>query len=269
MYGFTNREVKRPDKTSRTGSDAGTLPMMRKTRQSIRWLEWAVTVAFAAAVIVFAAAWLSFQHKPGWYQPVRLDEAGVGSARSEAVGVADFVSDRMVGGRPFDVVLTQRSVNGWLAALQEVQPESQGALPPEIREPAIGFADGEIRFGAHYEADGWQAIVSVGVTVDVSEDADTVRIALSGAHGGSLPVPKVVLENFVGRLLQIVDTEPDHSGGTAQPLYVALREVDSVDDLFEGVRIRNRFVWFNGERPFRINSVTLAAGELRMRVEPL
>ena len=43
----------------------------------------------------------------------------------------------------------------------------------------------------------------------------------------------------------------------------------SVDELFDVVTIRNRFVWPNGDRPCRINSITTDAGELRIGIEPL
>jgi hypothetical protein len=43
----------------------------------------------------------------------------------------------------------------------------------------------------------------------------------------------------------------------------------SVDDWFSGVQLRNRFVWPNGRRPFRIGALAVTDGELRARLDPL
>ena len=70
-----------------------------------------LTVALVVVPLTLIVAWLTFQHKPGWYRPVLLDEAGLAHARKEAVATADWVSDRMVQGQAFEVVLTARSLN--------------------------------------------------------------------------------------------------------------------------------------------------------------
>ncbi|MGB2984407.1 MAG: hypothetical protein WBE26_00875 [Phycisphaerae bacterium] len=241
----------------------------RRTHKLRRLLARVLTAALVAGPVALVALWLTFQHKPGWYRPVILDEAGIQRARSEAVRAADYVSDQMVEGRPFAAVLHDRSVNAWLAALPHSWPEARDVLPPQISDPAVRFDSGELRVGAHYAAEGWQAIISIGVKLGVSEDSGAVEIALNGAHGGSLPVPRVVLEGILDHLLQTLHARHDRSIEAAEPLVSALREVQSVDELYEGVRIRNRFVWFNGDRPFRIDSIIIDDGELRLQIEPL
>jgi hypothetical protein len=49
----------------------------------------------------------------------------------------------------------------------------------------------------------------------------------------------------------------------------SIREVRSVEQLYRGIRIRNRFVWPNGKRLFRIDQITIDADELRLRIEPI
>ena len=230
-----------------------------------------LTVVFVAVPVTLSALWLAFHHKPGWYQPVSLDEAGVQRARSQAVGVADFVSDRMVEGEEFDVLLQDRSINEWLAAWLRDWPDGRDALPPELSDPAIHFDAGRIRVAAYFATGGWRAIVSVALTLGLTVDGSAVEIRLSGAHAGSLPLPRVILDDVLDHLLQGARAGPpwEDSHSTMGPLASILREVRSVDELFEGVRIRNRFVWFNGERPFRIESLTIDDGNLRLRVRPL
>ena len=243
-------------------------------------------MGLVAGLVALIALWLTFQHKPGWYRPATLDEAGIQQARSQAVATADFVGDQMVRGEPFDVVLLDRSVGEWLAALPHVWPDARDSLPPEFSDLAVRFDEGKVQIGAHYAARQWQAIVSVDVLLRPSDDGSAIEIALSSAHSGSLPVPRAILKGLLDHLLQspwatrrvarssaslavaYPRTKARHS--TAGPRHpAALQEVQSVDELFEGVRIRNRFVWFNGDRPFRIDSIRIDGGELRLRIDPL
>ncbi len=212
---------------------------------------------------------MAFQYKPGWYRPVVLDDAGIKRAERQAVAVADDVGDQMVEGRPFDVVLQDRSVNEWFAALPHVWPDARNALPPELTEPVVHFEDGCIKVGAHYAADGWRAIVSMGLTLGVSADGTAVEIALNGARGGSLPIPRSVLDRILDQLSPSAGAGQDEPGGAGDALASSLREIESLDDLFEGVRIDNRFVWPNGDRPFRIRSIKIDNGRLRLQIEPL
>jgi len=229
----------------------------------------ALSLALAAGLIALIALWLAFQYKPGWYRPIVLDDAGIQRAERQAVAVADDVGDQMVEGRPFRVVLQDRSVNEWLAALPHVWPDARDALPPELTEPVVRFEDGCIKVGAHYAAGGWRTIVNMGLTLGVSADGTTVEIALNGARGGSLPIPRSVLDRVFAQLSRSPPVGQDKPRHAADVLASALREIESLDDLFEGVRIDNRFVWPNGDRPFRIESIEIDNGQLRLRIEPL
>lgn len=222
------------------------------------------------APITFIGLWLAFQHKPAWYQPARLDEQGYQLARREAVAAADSISDQLVLGKEFDLVLTDRSVNGWLAALPRIWPETKKTLPDELRDPAVRFAEERIRFAAHCAKNGWQAIVSADLFVRVSDDGTSVMVALAGARGGSLPVPRAVIERLLRPLIEHARSSgKNHDSDATSPWDAAVKSVHSVDQLFTGVTTRNRFVWPNGKRPFRIASIRAADGELRIRLQPL
>ncbi len=104
------------------------VPAKRLKHRIRRLLPPVLTAVFVAVPLTLTALWLAFHHKPGWYQPVSLDEAGAQRARSQAVGVADFVSDRMVEGEEFDVLLRDRSINEWLAAWLRGGPDRRRYL---------------------------------------------------------------------------------------------------------------------------------------------
>ena len=236
-----------------------------------RRVAWRTTLLAAIlAPALFVGLWLAFQHKPAWYRPVRLDEQGYQIARRDAVATADSMSDQLVLGKEFELVLTDRSVNGWLAALPRLWPETKQTLPDELREPAVRFAEDRIRFAAHFGKNGWQAIVSVDLFVRVSDDGTSVTIALAGARGGSLPVPRAVIERLLRPLIEHARSSGKyHDSDATSPWDAAVKSVRSVDQLFTGVTNLNRFVWPNGKRPFRIASIRAANGELRIRLQPL
>ena len=237
---------------------------------------WIASAILAPVALI--GAWLAFQHKPAWYQPVRLDEEGYQLARRDAVATADAISDQIVQGKTFEVLLTDRSVNEWIAALPRVSPEARRALPPELHDPAVRFlrgsgqvTDERIRVGAHFEKSGWQAIVSVDLALRVSPDGINLTIALAAVRGGSLPVPRAIVERLLGPLLEHAHRRHrDHDDADADSTWgTTLDNLHSTDQLFNGVTIRNRFVWPNGRRPFRIESVRITDGELRCRLQPL
>ena len=222
------------------------------------------------APVTFVGLWLAFQHKPAWYQPIRLDEHGYQLARRDAVATADSISDQLVQGKEFDLVLTERSVNGWLTALPSIWPEAKQALPDELRDPAVRFAEDRIRFAAHFDKNGWQAIVSVDLFVRVPDDGTSVTIALAGARGGSLPMPRTIIERLLRPLIEHARNRgQNHDTDATSPWDAAVKSVRSVDQLFTGVTSRNRFVWPNGKRPFRIASIHAIDGELHIRLHPL
>lgn len=238
-------------------------------RKLWRRVEWALTAMLIAVPLVLVAVWLALHHKPSWYVPAILDQTRIQQARRQAVTTADFISDRMVEGRPFTVVLTEQSVNEWLTALPHAWPDARDALPPEFSNPAIGFRDGKLWIGAHYVAEKWQAIISLGLRFDSSKDKAELAITLEGACGGSLPLPKMIVRQAFEQLLGQGRRGKRELNGTTRPLLDALQAIQSADELFEGVAVKNRFVWFNGERPYRIESIEIGKGELRLTIEPL
>lgn len=241
----------------------------RLRRRGRRVAKLAFGAAASVGLATLVAAWLTFQHRPAWYSPARLNEAGIQQARSEATELADSLGDRMVRGRPFDVVLIDRKVNEWLTALPHCWPEARRSVPSEISDPAVRFDASRVYVGAHCESGGWRAIINVELALGVSEDGRSVELALFEARGGSLPVPRAILRRLLDPLLRGVGDASSRSADPAGEFLPNLGDFGSIDDLFRGVKIRNRFVWGNGDRPFRIDSFTIEDGELRLSIEPL
>ena len=131
------------------------------------------------------------------------------------------------------------------------------------------FEDHSIRIGVLYAGGRWRAILSVSLSLGVSRDGLSLETALNEAHGGSLPVPRALLTRMLDPLLQEARAHRDGKSHAVAWLASVLREVESVEQAFTGVTIRNRFTWFNGRRPFRIDAIEIVPGALRLRIEPL
>jgi len=238
-------------------------------------LRRGIAAAFVAVPCLLVVLWLMFQHKPSWYRPVTLDEAGLERARGEATGMVDGVSDRIVQGEPFDLILRDRVVNEWLAGLEGIWPDAQRVIPPELSNLATRFDGDRVRLGALCAGRRVGVILNAAFSVRVSDDGRNVVIALTGARGGSLPITRAVLDRMLNPLLSRQNSRDVRSrtaaSGKARPtrLESSLDDVRSVDDLFEGVKVRNRFIWPNGDRPFRIDSIKIDDGELHLRIKPL
>ena len=233
-----------------------------------RRIQWWGRRAIAAGLVCLlpgmAALCLTVEHKPGWYRPAVLDEHGLERARSEATAAWDQISGRVVQGRPFDVVLTDRVVNEWLAALDHHRPEVLQSLSPQLRAPAVRFLEGDVRVGAHYEANGWRAIVTVAAAPRISPDGRLCQLELTGAYVGSLPVPKALIQTSKRRNVEA--SKPTKIKEMNPSLFGRL-DISTFRRFLP--EIANRFVWPNGDRPFRIDSIMVRDGELHLRVIPL
>ena len=246
-----------------------TLPLSREKRLAKPLLRRILVVALIAGPIIIVAFWLTFQHIPGWYQPLRLDEPGIQRARVSTTNLADFVGDQLVQGRAFDVVLADHLVNEWLAAFPHLWPEARQILGSDTTAAAVHFSEGSIRVGAHQIWGDFQAIVSLGLSLSVANDGRIVEVKLTGVRGGSLPLPKTILKPICLELLERIRASKPKADHPADRFASVFRSFESVDKLFDGVELHNRFIWPNGERPFRIDAVTVGTGELRVRIEPL
>lgn len=220
-----------------------------------RALERVLTVGLVLGPIAVIVLWLTLHHIPSWYRPALLDETGTQRARSEAVSVTDYISDQMVKQKAFEVTLSDKSLTQWLAALPSIWPTAHERLPPQIRDIAVGFDRNVVRIGARYDG-SVLTIVSIHLALDIIENGTQLSVRMLHVRSGSLPFPIAILDRMLADRLSTVDSPAAH-------------KIESLSDLVEGVQFENRFVWFNGRRPFRIESLEVTAGEVRLRLQPL
>lgn len=229
-----------------------------------RMLEQVATVLLVIFLLTLIATWLTFQHKPNWYRPAQLDEIGIERAKKQSVALIDLLSDKIVEGKPFEVILKEDQINEWLAALPHAWPGFQEQIPQGVLESAVRFEPDSIRIGVRWEDRGWQAIVGVKLAVSMTNDQRGISVKLLGVSGGSIPAPRSLLERLLDPVL-----EKRAGYKPASRRLARFDQLQSTSQLFDGVEITNRGVWFNGERPFQITSLTVREGTVRLTIEPL
>ncbi len=237
-----------------------------RTRSPKDYFKLLLTL-FVASLVALTALWVVFEHKPGWYRPAALEGDDLRLVTTRATKWADEVSDEMVHGQPFELVLVSGEVNEFLAALPELFPDEFLHWPEALRLPAVGFDPDTIHVGLLCEMNGWRVIAALELTAEVLDKGRFVRIATTGVYGGSLPLPRSLLGRiFDPSFAALARSVSLKSGDRAERI---LRELASVDDLFEGVLIRNRFVWPNGKRAFRLETIRVEADRLVLGIVPL
>lgn len=194
---------------------------------------------------------LALQHRPGWYRPYVLSESHLSLARMEALRVVDSISDRIVQGEPFEVVLSEDQLNIWLAGLEQIWPEAAKQVPRSILDPFVDFAPGRVRLAARVESEGWRAIVTTQYSINLSDDLSVVAVGLTSVKCGSMRIPDFVLATSLDRPIRVQG------------------EDFPVASLSKGIQIRNRFVWPNGRRPFRLGAFAFEEDSVRLRIDPL
>jgi hypothetical protein len=243
-----------------------------RTALRLRFCSWLIRRPYWLAAFGFvavSATWLALHYKPAWYLPASLSDAAARRARKEAASTTETLTVKMIERLPFEVTLDEQAVNEWLSVLPTLWTEAREALPLGMSDPAIGFQDGRIYLGAHYRRSWWRTIINLTIALSLSSDRRFVVVAVEDVRCGIVPVSPTWVRNWL-------PAESFRGRGPSDPKSVAigaghspLFPAESGGDLTSGLRIENRFVWFNGERPFRLRSIRIEAGKLRLGIEPL
>jgi len=223
----------------------------------------------AFGIVAITTIWLALHYKPVWYVPVSLSEAAALQARKEVASAYENVTLKIIEKSSFEVTLDEHTVTKWLAVLPTLWPEAREALPPEMSEPAVGFQEGRIYLGAHYRRKWWRTIVNLSVAVSLSNDGRFVVVTLEDVRCGLIPVWRTWLRKWLPKESLRGHGVPNPGAIASGAQQYQSLPAESGSDLFSGLKIENRFVWLNGERPFRLRSIRIEAGKLRLGIEPL
>lgn len=214
-----------------------------------RLLAIASIVALGLGFVILV---LALEYRPAWYSPAVLTDSELQRFRMDAIRVVDYVGDQLVDRNSFEMTLSDDQLNAWLSGLDRIWPEAARRVPNEFVDPFVAFEHGVVRTAARMESDGWRAIVSSDYTLELSPDHSQLIVRLISARCGTVTLPRFIVMSF---LKPYMDAQA-LSGFT-------------LDQLYDGKQIENRFLWPNGKRLFRIDQLDIEPGAVRIRIEPL
>lgn len=223
----------------------GHAPAGRRRLSGLRkaGLTLAVLAAGGIACGGFAAAC-----RPRWYVPAAVDMRRLEGDKDALARLVDEISAALNGGRAIDFELTDAQLNRWVAARREVWPGEDWLELGPLELPLVRFEEGAVRVAAVVRRGGWGCVVSCSARVSATHDELTARIESVAA--GRLPIPRAAAA----------------AGLFRAAFRSAARERMLSDG--ESLPLRNEFVWPNGKRRFRVQSMTFARGSVRVRLSP-
>ncbi len=209
--------------------------------------QWKGLLAIAGTVILLGGVTLglALTWRPAWYRPLRVDHQLLRADKAALVGLQDRISAALNAGQPVEFVLDEAQVNRWIAAREQIWPDS-GGIPALLEEAQVRFTPDGIRVGVLVR--GWGFGTAASVLFDVSPEAEELQISTGGARAGAVPVPARLL---LGRLLR-----NEHGS-------------DGIQVADGKLRMANVFVWPNGRRELRLDGVRASLGRLRVRLVPI
>jgi hypothetical protein len=144
-------------------------------------------------------------------------------------------------------LFTDEQVNGWLGVdLPEKFPH---LLPETVTAPRVHFAPGHVQLGCRLTDSHISSVVSATVSVQLSDEPNTLAVRIHGAWAGQLPLP------LKGLLDQI--------SAAAERAEVPLKWVQSDGDPVALITLTNLSPLDDGRRP-QITRIELGDGTLRL-----
>ena len=244
---------------------------MSKHRRQKSWRKRVVVVAVSgvlAALGTVVVLWMVVHHIPGWYEPVDVPESRLDEVRTDATRCYNRFGDGVVRRKRFRITLDERQISEWIAAREQIWPESGAWVPAWVEDPIVRLRDGRIIVAARVDVNGLQCIAGAHLAIEVGSN-DILVVRLEQVTVGSLPVPLGALAGPLARLLRMEGNDLDFLPVPVADAAQYFRDSEPVAALSEGVRRANRFIWGNGRRPYRIAGIELGDGMTKLTIEPL
>ena len=213
-------------------------------RRRWRLLGIASTGLSLLLLLVVAAATC----RPSWYQPQAIDYSRLKTDKQDFAGLVDAIGAALNSGQPIDFELAEEQLNRWLAARAEIWPGLRIQVEG-LEYPQVSCLPGNrLRLSATVTGRPIELILSATVSCELAPDQLVMR--LEDARCGLLPVPR-------GRILAPIRQ------------WLAEQPGEGVSLSGHAISLRNRYVWENGKRPFRLRGLQISDRCVRASLEPL
>lgn len=186
--------------------------------------------------------------RPSWYQPAQIDYTLLEADKHAQLKIENDISAALNGNFPVVIELSERQVNRWIAARDQLWPGETPSIAP-FEQPHISFfADGGVRLAALVEQSGVRAVLSATFRFEMI--GDDLIVTWNDVHAGVLPAPAKLLEEAARRIAD------------------RLRLDDRVFSE-RALTLPNHGSWPNGKRSFRVVEIAIERGAARVMLEPL
>jgi len=142
-------------------------------------------------------------------------------------------------------------------ARDRIWPESKRWIPDQIQDPMILFEQDQVILAGTWRGPGPRTVVNIRLRVEMIDDQ--LRVRVMSVRGGALPIPLTPIKRQLARL------EHDRAG----PDRTLLPDGTSIVDAADGAPLPKDFPWTQPRGTFRIETLKVVPGELRVRLCPM
>jgi hypothetical protein len=148
----------------------------------------AAVVVIVVLAIAIGAAYRATKHVPQFYeQALQADPTVQRTAGDELERRALDLRNEAQRGGAWEAIFTEEQINGWLAVdLIEKFPE---LLPEHVESPRMRITPEEVQLACRYQSEQVDTVVSLALTVTLTEEPNVVAVRIKRARAGALPIP--------------------------------------------------------------------------------
>lgn len=218
-----------------------------QTKRRLRWPTLYAICSGALTLLVLVAIGMATCH-PSWYAPPVIDRVRLKADKADFANLLDRIGAKLNGGDAVEFELSEDQVNRWFVARAEIWPALRFELQG-VSGVQINLLDGDALRLAGTVSNGPLSVVLSAVARCRVDPAEVV-IGIESLRAGKIPIP---------------------GGKVLTPLRQAIARGDSQTATMsaETVRLRNQWTWKNGNRPFRLERLEIAARMARVRLAPI
>lgn len=241
-----------------------------------RVIKWSLLAVLLAVVVAGAYIYIQINRPPADYRPARLPpEQRETEARRFIQGklISPFNDDAE---QPFDWTLTQEQASNALASADEIafslggerDQVKQSLEQAGLADPAIVFRDGGLCLMIYSRE--FDKVLSAQVAFRVQDDG-MLKVELADTQVGSLSMPKTFVRDRVQEVKNQLPPPPANgNGGFGQVKSKDLgKMLTTLIAAIDGEPITPEFVVPQTHRRMRVIAVTIAPGQLTLRLQPL
>jgi uncharacterized protein YpmS len=214
--------------------------------QRLRFVIRLLLAVTLLAAIVFLAFSFALHRVPEFYeQALQVPIVAQQVAGEQMERQALELHNRARRHGSWSVTFSEQQINGWLAT--ELGRHFPELLPPEIQAPRVAIDPKKISLAFRYEGPQLSTVVQLELTVELTEEVNTVAVRIRSIHAGLLPLP-------MRKVLDQVSSAADQSD-------LDIRWGQLADDPVALLRVPSEFETFKNKQVL-LESIELRAGEI-------